>query len=287
MFITEFVNSYLLNGENLAAFVTVLSVLFIVWQYIKGVLERREQILISLEMQLKTSGPWASADNDGYVGEPDERKKLEFTDPYKAVLGIENTALKMVMIQPGIVDFSEKLHENLASYNQHISRITDLNNFRNRIVAGDPVGRSIIVEKLEQENKKFPEERMFTSFLNRFDEKNPLEARAKNLAKFICNQFIVLHYIVIGNRASDGLKATYHILAEEIKGARERLGYFKFRWNMMVFLFTIPMLLSCMSYVGMKFSDCWLVATVAAIITAAISYYILKRPVITSQPFKK
>ena len=177
------------------------------------------------------------------------------TNPFYIIYNIENSALKDVIVQPGIIDFSDRFNKALANYNQYISRIRDLERFRENLCTENIESSQIIVDKLRVEQQKPPEERNFQKFLASFDENNPKEKKAKLLANKFYNYSYTIHYQLIGSRNSSKLKNFYHILEEEISNQRKK--FFKklkiFSW--IFFIFILILLLGFILFFGIKFRN--------------------------------
>ena len=70
----KFINKQILNLDNLVGLVTLIGVFIAFIEYKSRLFDRQTQILTSLKYQLKISGSWASADNEGYTGKPNDAR---------------------------------------------------------------------------------------------------------------------------------------------------------------------------------------------------------------------
>ena len=271
----EFINNKILNLYNLVGLMTLFSVFIAFIEYKNRLFDRQKQILISLKHQLKISSLWASANNEGYISEPNDARKLQMTDPFYIIFEIENYALKDVMVQPGIIDFSDRFNEALANYNQHITRIRDLERFRENLCIENIVSSQIIREKLKKEQDKPEMERNFQNFLNSFNEKNPEERKAKFLAKKFYKYNHIIHYQFIGSRSSGGLKNFYHILKEEISNQEKQIIKRIKIFNFIFFVLLLILSFGGISFLGLKFKNIeqMIILVLVLIIVSLIYYY--------------
>lgn len=251
----EFINSQVLDLGNLVGLATLIGIFIAFIEYKNKLFDRQKQVLVSLKDQLKISGSWASASNEGYIGEPSDVKKLEMTDPFYIIFNIENSAMRDVMIQPGIIDFTDKFNEALANYNQHISRIRDLEKFRENLCSENIEATQIIREKLKIEQQKSKKEQNFQNFLNNFDEKNPKEKKAKFLANKLYNYSYIIHYRLIGSRNSGGLKTFYHILEEEITNQEKKIIKKMKIFSFIFFVIILILSFGFMSFLSLRFKN--------------------------------
>lgn len=249
----DFINNNLLNIQSLAGVGTILGLYFAFWQYKKNSFERQKQILISLNNQLSISGLWAGA--EGYPEEPSEDKKLNFSDPFYIIFEIENFALKEVMVQRGGVDFSKTFHNSLSQYNQHISRIRDLEKFREQLCINNFDSAIIIVDKLKEERNKLKSEQSYTEFIKSFDENKNDEKLARFLADKFYGYSYNIHYKIIGSRNSGGLNNFHHILLGEIIGHEKKIKKQVKIYNIIFSIFLLPIILALISLFGWRLTD--------------------------------
>lgn len=250
-----FINNQILNLGNLVGLATLIGIFIAFIEYKDRLFDRQKQVLASLKHQLEISGSWASANNEGYIGEPSDDRKIVMTDPFYIIYNIENSALKDVMVQPGIVDFTDKFNNALANYNQHISRIRDLEKFREDLCTENIDLCQIIREKIKLEQRKSKKEQNFQNFLNSFDENKTEEKKAKFLANKFYNYSYIIHYQLIGSRNSGGLKQFYHILDEErVKQGENIVKKIKF-FNFIFFILLLFLSFGFVSFLGLKFKN--------------------------------
>lgn len=271
----EFINNQVLNLNNLVGLATLSGIFIAFIEYKNKLLERQRQTLISLESQLKISGSWASASNEGYIGEPSEQQKLSFANPFYLIYTIENSALKDVMVQPGIIDFNEMFNEALAQYNQHISRIRDLENFRENLCLSNIDNSRIIQEKIKQEESKQPSERNYNNFWQSFNDKNIDEQKARFLVDKFYQYGYIIHYQLIGSRNSGGLKNFYHILKEEIDKQREVIQKRIFLFDIIFFFFISFLFLGMITFLKLQFKNIGqsLIFLLLIIIISLVNHY--------------
>lgn len=209
--------------QNLAGVATIVGIWLAFWQYRKNLHDRQERVLVSLEGQLGVAASWSSVHNDGYVGSPDEERKLEFANPFRFIYGVENFALKEALTQIGSIDFTLNFHRALAQFIQKVSTLADQERIREQIGLNDIDAALLIREKLELENRKPKAERNSLTFLKSFNNEDEKEKRAKNISEIIYQFNLDTHYNMIGSEKSGGLKTLHHILLEEIASQKKKL----------------------------------------------------------------
>lgn len=271
----EFINNQVLNLDNLVGLATLIGIFIAFIEYKNKLLERQRQALISLESQLKISGSWASASNEGYIGEPNEQQKLSFVNPFYLIYTIENSALKDVMVQPGVIDFSKRFNEALAQYNQHISRIRDLEKFREQVCLNNIDKSRLILEKIKTEQNKLASEQSYQNFIKSFNESDVNEKTAKFLAHKFYNDSYEIHYRLIGSRNSGGLKNFYHILEEEIDKQRKVIQKRKLLFNFIFFFFISLFFLGIITFLKLQFKNIeqFLILLLLIIIISLFNHY--------------
>jgi len=271
----EFINNQVLNLGNIVGLLTLIGVFIAFIEYKNKLFDRQKQVLSSLKHQLKISGSWASADNEGYIGEPDESRKLAMTDPFYIIYTIENSALKEIMVQPGVIDFSDRFNDALANYNQHISRIRDLEKFRESLCTENIILCQIIREKLKLEQQKSEKEQNFQNFLNSFDENKPKEKEAKFLANKFYNYSRIIHYQLIGSKNSGGLKQFYHILEEEKFNQEKKIVKEIKVFSFILFIALLFLSFGFISFLGLKLRNIEqiIIVILLSAIVSLINYY--------------
>ncbi|MFA4834050.1 MAG: hypothetical protein WC619_04380 [Patescibacteria group bacterium] len=248
----EYINSIitLSNLVGLSAFVALFLVFL---NYKNDKFNRYNQVLISLKHQLSISGSWASADNEGYVGHPDDTRKLEFTNPSRIIFDIENSSLKDVMVQLGVIDFSDKFHEALANYNQGIRTLNSLESFRRDLCSSNIEISRIVQLKIQLEFSQVHHD--YNRFIGSFNLSNPDEKSALYLANNIYNYNENIHYKVIGSRNSKGLKTFYHIIQEEIEKQEKKIKNEKITFSIIFFFLCLLSLLALFSFLAFSFTN--------------------------------
>lgn len=208
------------DTQNFIGFATILGIWFGFWQYLRVGYERKNQIINSLESQLDVTAIWSRVNNEGYLGEPNDNVKLNFSHPFRFIFGIESSVIKNITFQPGIVDFSKEFYKAVAEFNQAVNTLSDLERFLEQLSFNNPEISRMIEMKLNDEEKKLEKStQSHLSFMNSFNQD---EFLAKYISDKIYSFNYQLHYKFIGSEKSGGLNQAHHILIEEINRQKKR-----------------------------------------------------------------
>lgn len=212
----------------------LLGVVFVFWQYRESFFQRQRQIILVLKSKLDISESWFGG--NGYVGEPSDKQKLMFSNPFRIVHEIENSVVDELQLQTGIVDFSEDFNRHLASYNQSIRTVHGLVGFRKMLVSNnfeDAITISGAIKKTECDNEGYG---CFLKIIN--DEK-------RDSVKKLCENLYQLdkkvHFDYIGSKEGGLNSAFYKLkddLSEQVKSILKKLVFFD-----VIFFFALFILL--------------------------------------------
>jgi len=236
----------IIDIQNLAGVATIGGIWLAFFQYRKNLIDRQRQVLVALEAQLDVASSWSSVGNEGFIGSPDEKRKLEYSNPFRFIYGVENFALKDALTQIGAIDFTPRFHNALAQFIQFISTMADQERIREMIGLNNIDTALLIREKIRVESCKPKIERNLMRLSESFGETSE-EKKAKNILEIIYQYNIDTHYKTIGSRESGGLKTMHHILIEEIKLQRKKISSQELIDHLLFTLFFLPVILSIFS----------------------------------------
>ena len=264
----------IINIQILAGIATLLGIWLSFWQYRKNLYDRQKQVLVSFEAQLNVASIWSSVNNDGYIGSPDEERKLDYANPFRFIYGIENFALKEALTQIGSIDFRPIFHNILAEFIQSVSTMSDQQRIREQIGLSNIDIALLIREKLNLENSKPKAERSLTTFLSSFNVTDEKEKKAKEVSEIVYNFNLETHYKTIGSEKSGGLKTSHHILLEEIKSQREKLLEQRKIDHALLSAFLLPIILGTLSIFNLKSYN---LIQITLLIIVSILFYVFQQ----------
>lgn len=215
-----------LDLNLISIFLTDFAVLIAFIQFRKIEIDRRKQVIKTIFNQLEVTGAWAQVNSQGYLGNPSDQEKIEWANPFKYVYRIKHEGLQSIALQEGVIDFPDRFISRLFEYNQNISRIKDLTDFKKNVTASN----FEIAIKLENQVKTYlsvtnPISTNWNSFLTTLNtsvmKKNL--SRVSRMAELFVEYGSKIHYEIIGSDNSNGMKQQHNELEKFISQIERKL----------------------------------------------------------------
>ncbi len=230
--------------EFISAFLTDSAVLIAFIQFRKIEIDRKKQIIKSIYNQLETTGVWAQVNSPGYIGHPNDKEKIEWAHPFSYVYGIKHEGLQLIALQEGIIDLPDRFISRLFEYNQNISRIKDLADFKKDITSSNFKAAYELEKQIKNYSSKINSVSInWNSFLvtirSSVGGKNYPEI--VRMAELFADYGTKIHYEIIGNSLSNGMKQQHEELKIFISQIEKKLCRPSF-FNI-IFLSTLSLIL--------------------------------------------
>ncbi len=255
----------------------VLAFLVIFFEYQRRHILEKIKVISSIKYQLKIIGRWASANNEGYIGSPDDKKILEFSNPFRIIFDTQNNSIKGIMLDQSVVHLSDNMLSAIAEMNQIIESMKSIENFRRQITASDiNLSLKINSKKKESEYKETVASKQYQYFINSLDENE------KIFADKIYKYNYIIHYEMIGSRYSKGLKTYFHIINDELYKLNKNIIGFSLSKLINYILYFIPTFFIVILLIEIfnwnNICNIYLIFLLPIIIIAIILYILAEKP---------
>jgi len=218
----------------LTGIITILGVLFALFEYQRRSQVEKEIVLRSMRALLDSISHWASRGDDGYPQSPNPAQQRRFMEIYDHIFSMNHEPLNQSLLASGSVDFGSEFYDAVAKMNQHILRIHSLKENRELIINSQPDLALELHKKIRAWDARARQENFsITEFLEHLPERERL------FAEILYTRYKELHCTIIGTYNSDGLKDNYNKVNRMIREEENKVNkvtYKKVLWWLFVLI---------------------------------------------------